>query len=397
MTEITDPCNSHHLNHFYGNLPVLVEFAAITYGDNFQSVPDDWYIIITDVVDSTIAIEQGKYKHVNLIGSCCIVAILNIAKEIEVPFVFGGDGACLLIPPSLYQESIEALLSLQNLAQTEFKLGLRLGIIPVADVKQNYNLEIAKLRISDNYYQAILRGGGVTYATRLVKDKATTKLYQPMATKAVTEANLKGLECRWQDIPTRHEEILSLVIVVTAPNQTQTDLLYREVITNIEKIYGDEITCNPVAVETLNLSFKKTNLMPETKLFNSKGWRRNWYLIKIRLINLLGLFLMTYNIRFQGFRWGQYKQIVTEATDFKKFDDGLRMVISGTAKQRQKLLQFLEKKFLEGRLTYGYHVSDRALMTCLVFERDGRQVHFVDGADGGYAFAAKNMKEKMRT
>jgi hypothetical protein len=121
------------------------------------------------------------------------------------------------------------------------------------------------------------------------------------------------------------------------------------------------------------------------------------YLIKIRLINLLGLFLMQYNIEFQDFAWGSYKKIVTEATDFKKFDDGIRMVISGTAKQRQKLLRFLEYKFKEGRLNYGHHVSNRALMTCLVFERDGRQVHFVDGADGGYAFAAKNMKERMRT
>jgi hypothetical protein len=36
-------------------------------------------------------------------------------------------------------------------------------------------------------------------------------------------------------------------------------------------------------------------------------------------------------------------------------------------------------------------------MTCLVFERDGRQVHFVDGADGGYTLAAKKMKERMRS
>jgi hypothetical protein len=36
-------------------------------------------------------------------------------------------------------------------------------------------------------------------------------------------------------------------------------------------------------------------------------------------------------------------------------------------------------------------------MTCLVFDRDGRQVHFVDGADGGYALAAKKMKERMKS
>jgi hypothetical protein len=34
-------------------------------------------------------------------------------------------------------------------------------------------------------------------------------------------------------------------------------------------------------------------------------------------------------------------------------------------------------------------------MTCLVFERNGRQVYFVDGADGGYCYAAKVMKTKL--
>lgn len=106
---------------------------------------------------------------------------------------------------------------------------------------------------------------------------------------------------------------------------------------------------------------------------------------------------MTFNIKTGMLNWGDYKQLVSEATDFKKFDDVLRMVISGKTKQRQKLVDYLEQKFKEGRLVYGIHVSDRALMTCLVFERDGRQVHFVDGADGGYALAAKKMKERMKS
>jgi hypothetical protein len=36
-------------------------------------------------------------------------------------------------------------------------------------------------------------------------------------------------------------------------------------------------------------------------------------------------------------------------------------------------------------------------MTCLVFERNGNQVHFIDGADGGYAIAAKGMKQRINS
>ena len=49
-----------------------------------------------------------------------------------------------------------------------------------------------------------------------------------------------------------------------------------------------------------------------------------------------------------------------------------------------------------GKLVYGFHVSDRALMTCLVYKAQGRHTAFIDGADGGYALAAKVLKENLK-
>jgi hypothetical protein len=73
------------------------------------------------------------------------------------------------------------------------------------------------------------------------------------------------------------------------------------------------------------------------------------------------------------------------------------MVIAGTEAQRAELTSYLEEEYRSGRLAYGVHVTDRALVTCVVFERMGRQVHFVDGADGGYAMAARELKQRLRT
>lgn len=71
------------------------------------------------------------------------------------------------------------------------------------------------------------------------------------------------------------------------------------------------------------------------------------------------------------------------------------MIISSNSWQREKLVRYLEKNYQAGKLVYGIHVSDRVLMTCLVPVGLGRNVHLVDGADGGYALAAKDMKAKI--
>ncbi|MFN5749229.1 MAG: DUF3095 domain-containing protein, partial [Pseudanabaena sp.] len=343
---------------FYANLPVLENFVDITHSENFYAVPKDWAVIITDIADSTKAIEAGRYKDVNLLGACSIIVILNLVGELEIPFVFGGDGASILIPSKFIEGAEQALLAVQKLADEEFHLTLRASVVPMEAITSNYEIKIAKLYISENYNQAILRGGGISYATQLVKDKAITDFYSPKPEKSAI-ADFSGLECRWQDIPTRHEEILSLIVQVTAPSQTQIDNLYREVINQIDRIYGKDTECHPVVTRNLQLAFRCKNLLSETRVFTaSQSWlQKKLYLLKLRMINLLGLFLMTFDIKIGNFNWGNYKQIVSEATDFKKFDDVLRMVISGRAKQRQKLTDYLEKKFQEKHLVYGFHVS----------------------------------------
>jgi len=43
----------------------------------------------------------------------------------------------------------------------------------------------------------------------------------------------------------------------------------------------------------------------------------------------------------------------------------------------------------------GEKLSPAALLTCLVFGREGDHVHFVDGSDGGYAMAAIQLKQQL--
>ena len=384
---------------FYAELPVLHDFWDVADSRNFVEVPDDWYILITDITHSTEAIAAGQYKTVNLLGASSITAVLNVTKGLEVPFIFGGDGAVILVPPSLLAVAREALLSTQSFAQTQFQMHLRVGVVPVSVVTtQHYQVKVAKFQASEHYGQANFTGGGLTYATELVKDDRPDNPYQlRQVTASSTQANFTGLECRWQDIPSQSGQTISLIVAATARDSQQNDATYHRIFEKIREMYGEEQACHPVRSATLNLSLNPQKLQAETKLRSqSPRWiDRLIYLAQIFLQTLLGRGLMRLKVKAGGMDWGAYKDQVITTTDYRKFDDLLRMVIVGTAAQTARLTQYLEQEFSAGLLVYGIHISDRALMTCLVFERNGRQVHFIDGADGGYALAAKALKQRL--
>jgi len=385
--------------NFYSQLPLLDNFLKITDLGNFVDVPEDWYIVVTDIRGSTKAIEAGKYKEVNLLGACSIVAVLNVAGETEIPFVFGGDGASLLMGPSLLPAAKKALLATQQLAKREFDMDLRVGVVPVkVVVAANYPVKIAKFKVSENYSQAVFIGGGLTRATELIKDPAAGNIYSIKNNGVSSTADFSGLECRWQDIPSKYGEIVTLLVMVRSDFGQQSHHFYRNILKKIQYIYGKENSLNPIDRKNVKLTLNSTKLIKETLVrASSASWLdRQLYLSKIQLETALGSLLMNLKVKTEELDWGVYKDIAIAATDYRKFDDMLRMVISGNEWRRKKLTGYLEKNYREGKLVYGLHVSDRALMTCLVFERGGQQVHFVDGADGGYALAAKDMKQRMK-
>lgn len=374
--------------NFYADLSPFYEFIEITEGDRFVTAPKSWYLVVTDLVNSTQHIEAGRYKDVNLIGACSIVAILNIVGKVEIPFVFGGDGAALLIPPELYESAKTTLGGIQYLVQHSYNMELRAGIVPVEDLQ--LPLLVAKLQISPNYDQAIFKGGGLTQATSLLK--SSQKYHVPLQDEVLPD--LSGLECRWQDIQSSQGEILSLIVQIGATTKLAEDYIYKSVINKIQVIYGSEQSLNPASSKHLILTFNPAKLAVETK---AKSFRQKWwlvYLLQIIIENLLASLLMVFKVKTPAIDWAEYKDIVTATTDYRKFDDALRMVITTTTSQRQALIDYLEIESAQGNVVYGFHVTDRALMTCLVFERSGRQVHFIDGADGGYAYAAKVLKAK---
>ena len=119
---------------FYQDLPALDSFADAIETDRHAPVPADWWIVVADVIGSTQAIASGSYKKVNTVGAACIAAVVNVDRSVDIPFVFGGDGATFAVPDTLRERVIPALREAQRLSRSSFDLLLRVGMISVASL-----------------------------------------------------------------------------------------------------------------------------------------------------------------------------------------------------------------------------------------------------------------------
>jgi len=103
--------------------------------------------------------------------------------------------------------------------------------------------------------------------------------------------------------------------------------------------------------------------------------------------------VIRFGIKVGNFVPKTYLQQVVENSDFRKYDDGLRMILDCTPELERELTKRLAAAASNGIVRYGLHRQDAAMMTCFtpsVMRSD--HVHFIDGARGGYASAATALK-----
>ncbi|ARV05629.1 hypothetical protein BTO04_02460 [Polaribacter sp. SA4-10] len=355
--------------------------------DLFQQIPDDWYIVVTDIKGSTTAVENGFSERVNLIATGSIIAALNIASKyvIDIPFFFGGDGATLLIPPILLPEIMEALTLHKENIQKEFDIYLRVGNISVSNVyKNNQELKIAKASINKLHTIPIVLGNGLHFAEKVIKSK--DKILEKPNTKK-THLDLEGMECRWNKIapPENSNEVVSLLVNVLSESKQAS--IFQEILEKTDKIYGSLSDRNPISVPKLKLNFNYQKIRTELKASNKKFGVINF--LKVWITGVLGKYYYLPNSKGR-----KYLNELTQLSDILVIDGRINMVISGTAKQRQLLTEYLDDLEKNELIIYGIHVSNTSIMSCYVRNRNAKHIHFVDGGSSGYTRAAKVLKEK---
>ncbi|HEV7635942.1 MAG TPA: DUF3095 domain-containing protein [Bradyrhizobium sp.] len=380
---MTTPAGS---DTFYGSIPVFRGFARLMDPALYSSLPDDWSIGVADIVESTRAIAQRRYKAVNMAGAAVIAAVTNALDGREFPFVFGGDGASFAISPHDRERAREALAATAAWVKDDLDLVMRVALVPIAAIRaQGLDVRVARFGPSPNLSYAMFSGGGLGWAEAAMRRGEFAVPAAPLG----TEPDLSGLSCRFEEIPSARGVILSVLVV---PAQAADPVAFRRLIEQVIAM----VERSPDAGRPVPPGGPPLRWPPAGVEFEARA-QRGGPLLKRRAAvlahTLFAYLIMRFGIRVGGFVPKTYVQQVVENSDFRKYDDGLRMVLDCTPELERALTQRLASAASAGVVRYGMHRQDAAMMTCFTPSAlRSDHVHFIDGARGGYASAATALK-----
>ncbi|MBV9560846.1 MAG: DUF3095 domain-containing protein [Bradyrhizobium sp.] len=371
---------------FYGGIKVFRGFARLMEPALYSPLPDDWTVGVADIVESTRAIANQRYKAVNMAGAAVIAAVTNALSGREFPFVFGGDGASFAVSAVDLDRARDALAATATWVKEDLDLPMRVALVPVRAIRAGgADVRVARFGPSANLSYAMFSGGGLGWAEAAMKRGEFAVEPAPSG----TQPDLSGLSCRFEEIPASRGLILSVLVV---PANGGDPASFRSV---IEDVIG-LVERSPEAGRPVPSGGPPLRWPPQGLDYEARA-RRGGSLVKRRL-SVLGFSLFAYTVMRFGIKVGRFvpevylKQVV-ENSDFRKYDDGLRMILDCTRELEGELARRLAAAASQGVVRYGLHAQDAAMMTCFTpSAMRADHVHFIDGARGGYATAATALK-----
>jgi hypothetical protein len=245
----------------------------------------------------------------------------------------------------------------------DLDLVMRVALVPLKEIRaKGLDVRVARFGPSPNLSYAMFSGGGLGWADAAMKRGE----FVVPAAEAGTQPDLSGLSCRFEEIPSTRGLILSVLVV---PAKDADPLAFRKVIEDVIK-QGVEYEARAARGGTL---LKRRAV--------------------VLAVTLWAYVVMRFGIKVGNFVPKNYVQQVVENSDFRKYDDGLRMILDCTTELERALTQLLANAAANRIVRYGLHSQDTAMMTCFVPSvMRSDHVHFIDGARGGYASAATALK-----
>lgn len=375
-------------------LPTLRDFAAEAFDPGrYAILPDDWALAVSDVVGSTKLADQGRDRDVNYVAGAVVAAMAATCGTPENPAAcqFGGDGATAAVPPDRIAAARATLAALAHWAQSELDITLRVGVVPVAELRRAGHAVLAALQDfgNGNVFGQFL-GDGAALAEHWLKTDPRWRLHP----QAGPLPGLDGLSCRWRPVPPRRGGVLCVIVDparsgadgVAALSRLQAEI-EAVVPTGAAAPLGDGTALVPGGLPDGHALAVEASTEP-----HRQRWRRRLRAVVggviLRLTHLAGGRLL-------GVDSALYRRRLAERTDYRKQAGGPRLVLDVTAAEAERIEALLAAAETRGDIRFGTARARATTLTCMVgdFAAD-RHVHFVDGEGLGFWRASVMLKGK---
>jgi hypothetical protein len=152
---------------------------------------------------------------------------------------------------------------------------------------------------------------------------------------------------------------------------------------------------SPVRLDNLNPRWPPKGLMIEARARRGR-WPAPLMAVRVLAESLFVALVLWRDRPLGSFDPQVYKREITTNTDFSKRDEVLSLVLDCDDRAIAAIRAELDTRAALGELRYGIHISDTALMTCIVTSLgEHEHAHFVDGGNGGYTRAAQVLKQEQ--
>jgi hypothetical protein len=374
---------------FFASLPLLASPRDTFDPARYASAPDDWELAVTDIVDSTGAIAKGRHKTVNFVAAMGIAALRNLCAPTRIPFLFGGDGAVVMVPPEYAARARVELARVRRMAARDFQMTLRAGLVPVKALRRlGGEVRVGRYEPTPGNSFGVFLGGGVGLLEASIRGRGNDALAALAAVPADLDdgapVDLEGLSCRWDTLHSAQGAMLTLIL------QGAGDL--SDVYAHVVALAGPEGQTRPVRQDTLRARWPPAGFMLEARARRRGGSLVAWG-GRVLLETLLARLVLARAKPIGNFDPERYRREVITNTDFCKHDETVCLVIDCPPAAVEAIKTYLDEVATPRGIRHGIHVSPTALMTCLVMApEDSLHVHFVDGGAGGYTSASRGLK-----
>ena len=249
--------------------------------------------------------------------------------------------------------------------------------------KAGVDVRVAFWKASSHVQYASFMGGGLEWAEEQLKS-GSLRLAPAAAGNA---PDLTGLSCQWGPVEARG----TIVSLIVKPAQGVSQARFAEVASRVIDILEGGERLNPVPPDGPLVRWPGNVLDLQSRVAGM-GKSRPLRMIRAFLNAAFAWTVFRLGLRVAGFRPARYRREIAENSDYRKFDDSLMMTIDCSPDVIDKARGLLDKEVAKGVVRYGMHTQNSALITCIapsVHASD--HMHFIDGAGGGYAEAAKHL------